>query len=345
MTKINGKDLAKILIKVRPGLAQKDIIQQATHFVFTGDMILTYNDRICVWHKLETDFSCSVSSKEFYNFVSRVGDKEIELTLEDKNLVAKCGKIKGKFVSLSLDEYGGVGKVFKENLKFVLDEDLDWRPLPSEFLEALGLCSFSVSRDVRSVLNYICVSGQHVIASDDSRIGIYSLPEDIGCDFLIRANCAEELAKFDVDEFYLSSEWVLFRGENKDVHFCSRVEIDEFPSYLDLFDFKGVNLRLPGDLLETIGLASVVLDDSAVVSDDMVLFKIATDKLVVSSKKKDVGEITVESSVKFTSEPIEFSISPLFLKSLLENCDVRTMKYGDRKGLFISGKFKYLVCL
>ena len=58
--KIEREELLKVLSAIRPGLAKKDIVEQATHFIFTGQEVLTYNDQICISYPFETDFECSV---------------------------------------------------------------------------------------------------------------------------------------------------------------------------------------------------------------------------------------------------------------------------------------------
>ena len=42
--KINRSKLLDILQIIKPGLANKEIVEQSTHFIFSGENISTYNE-------------------------------------------------------------------------------------------------------------------------------------------------------------------------------------------------------------------------------------------------------------------------------------------------------------
>ena len=44
--KINKSELQEALAKVKPGLASKDLIEQATSFAFMDGRVVTYNDEM-----------------------------------------------------------------------------------------------------------------------------------------------------------------------------------------------------------------------------------------------------------------------------------------------------------
>ena len=67
--KIKKLELINILQRVKPGLAKRDVIEQFTHFIFTGESVITYNDEICISHPLKTDFVCSAKSEEFFKAI------------------------------------------------------------------------------------------------------------------------------------------------------------------------------------------------------------------------------------------------------------------------------------
>jgi len=51
--KVNRVELKEALERVRPGLASKDIIDQATSFAFLKDRVVTYNDEISISHPVK----------------------------------------------------------------------------------------------------------------------------------------------------------------------------------------------------------------------------------------------------------------------------------------------------
>jgi len=54
--KINKNELKNALEIVKPGLANKEIIDQSTSFAFMNDCIVTYNDEISVSHPVKDIF-------------------------------------------------------------------------------------------------------------------------------------------------------------------------------------------------------------------------------------------------------------------------------------------------
>ena len=51
--KVNKEKLRQALEIVRPGLANKEVIEQATSFAFMDGRVVTYNDEISISHPVE----------------------------------------------------------------------------------------------------------------------------------------------------------------------------------------------------------------------------------------------------------------------------------------------------
>ena len=160
--KIKKEELLDVLYTVKPGLAKKAIIEQATHFIFTGDDVCTFNDQISISCPIETDFKCSVPADKFYEVINKIDSDEITIIQKDNELTINGKKVKSG-LAISTDD-----EVIKMLDEMDFPDDKDWKKLPKDFSDGISLCSFSVSNDIsHPYLSNILVSGKNIISSDD----------------------------------------------------------------------------------------------------------------------------------------------------------------------------------
>ena len=184
---IEKSNLVKILQDIKPGLDNKGIIEQFTHFIFTGSEVMTYNDEICISHPLKTDFRCSVSAEELYKTLTGVkGEATVVMELEGEELKITTGKT----------EAGLSTKAKKHAEEMIQLLELDkledkWKPLPKDFTRGLFLCMFSASKDMTSgVATCVRVSNDKLLSSDEVRISKFSLSGSTEMETLFKTwNC------------------------------------------------------------------------------------------------------------------------------------------------------------
>ena len=71
------KELLKALLSVKPGVANKDIIESMTYFYFNGTHVISYNDIVSIQHPLKTDFKTFVKADDFFKVISKVKSEEL----------------------------------------------------------------------------------------------------------------------------------------------------------------------------------------------------------------------------------------------------------------------------
>jgi DNA polymerase III sliding clamp (beta) subunit (PCNA family) len=333
--KVQTDQLLKVLAAIRPGLANRPIVEQTVHFIFTGDEILTYNDKICIIHPFHTNFQGSVSSDELYKIVAKVGQDQIEFDYDEKTLFISAGKMKAGLLYQSGED---ILKLVK-----VLDLPIpEWFSLPTDFLQALGLCLFSTSKDSsQNVLSQISVKGDLVVSSDNMRISRYQMQGEVQHSFLLPFKTVEELLKFDVENYFVGDSWIYF-GTKDGVIFCSRVRKDQYPEVDPLFEVDGIRVKLPSKLRQIVDEVSVLAEGDSVF-DKKIDVEIVDGKIRCKGAK-EVGWIEIEESIKFKKESgLRFSINPIFFSQVLEK--TTTVICGEDRALFWSGSFKHLVLL
>ena len=140
---MNKTDLQNALEIVKPGLANKEMIEQSTSFAFIDGRVVTYNDEISLSHPVEgLEIEGAIQAEQLYKLLSKIKQDEIEVTTENAEIIFQAGKMKAGLtlqqeIKLPLDEISKPGK---------------WKTLPDDFVKyirmAMQVCSQDMSRPV-----------------------------------------------------------------------------------------------------------------------------------------------------------------------------------------------------
>lgn len=341
--KFKKEELLDILYTVKPALAKKAIIEQATHFIFTGYDICTFNDQISISCPLETDFKCSVLADKFYEVINKMDSDVITIEQNDSELIIKGKKIKSGLAMSTEDE---VIKIL-DDMDF--PDDKDWKKLPADFNEGINICSFSISNDVsHPYLSCLLVNGENLISSDDSRISMYKMKNKIKDTFFIPGAAIKALIDFEIIEYHLGESWVYFATKD-DVIFCSRIiQHDEGQKKMldskKYFDFESVEITLPNELTKSVETSEILAHGEFDI-DKQIDIVIKDDTITCRGEKEDIGWIEVEEKIKDfkADKEINMKINPIFLSQILSKSGA--MKVGEDRALFTSDRFNHLISL
>ena len=179
---------------------------------------------------------------------------------------------------------------------------------------------FSCSKDMSAPV-YTCVNiGQDCMAESTDRLRVTrhkigKLPEGVE-PFLIPATTVRYLVKYPITKVASSKGWIHFQTEDGGV-FSSRVYDDSFPDINGLFDLQGVKMKLPKKLEEVLERASIFAKRD-ISLDEEVTIKLESKKMEISSTS-DTGWIKEKMAVKYSDEPVKFSVHPSILKEIIEH--------------------------
>jgi len=327
--KIKTKQLRDIFSKLKVGVSQKDIVEQATHITFDGEHAFTFNGNIYVFYPLPTDFKCCVPAKEFMKIVSEISQEEIEITFTEDGGLKLLGKgIKAKLKTIEMDK------------EFTIDKSPKMSKLPVDFKEAISLCAFSASQDVSTHLNGIYVNHNEVYGSDDYRISLYSMQSELKHTFLLPLSSVLSLKDFDIVEYAIEGSWIYFRDPDKSI-FCSRL-LDEklYKDPSEFFEFEGVRVRFPSETKDLVSRASILAKGDFDI-DKKISVTIQDGKLTCAGSN-DLGDIETYVNIK-SNKTIEFVINPQFFYQILEETSFGIV--GEDRILFKTDNFKHLMSL
>jgi hypothetical protein len=334
--KLNREELLSKLLLIRSGVSKKDIVDLATHVMFTGEELVSHNGFVCVRCPLKTDFKCFVDSGMLYDLLFRISSEQVELLIKGKELrVVSTGTKAGLSIICDDKIEGDISKLTVDKKK--------WRPLPEDFMEGISLCAFSVSEDVYSgVLNSVSVSSDNIYSSDDLRISHYKMKAKMFTPFLLPLAAVVELVKHKVTKYFVDkdSSWAYFGADNGLI-FGARCLFDAFPDADQFFDVKGVSVVFPKKMTKELDVVSAIISD---VKDRDKVMKIELDtNKVTCSAKQEKGWVENVTEMKYKGKKVFFSTNPVFFYQIL--CKSSGVVIGERQALFTHGSFRHVMSL
>jgi len=331
--KIKKDELQKALEIVRPGLANKEIIEQSTSFAFIDGKVVTYNDEISVSHPVSgLDITGAVSARELYLLLKKTREDVIDVSMTNSEIVINFGKEKAGF-ALTQD--------IKLPLK-PLQSSKNWKKVPESLLKAIKFCIPSCSRDMsRPVLTCVHVRKDGIIEGSDgfrlTRVQEQELPIET---FLIPASSAQHLCSLNVKEIAQEEGWVHFRTDEGTIFSC-RIFIQNFPNTEPVFDVEGYDLELPRDLEEILDRAGIFSKKDFIL-DSEVFVSIEKDKMKVKAEGA-TSWFEAEIDIQFEGTPFSFTINPEFLREICSK--ELTCTIGENRILFTGTNWKHVIAL
>lgn len=329
--KINRKELLDVLKKIKPGIASKDSIEQATHFIFNKKSVLTYNDQISISHPFKSDLSCTVPAKEFYEILSKIEDEEIDFSIQEEKI-----QFKTKRAKLELSIHIQIDK------SIIVEPGKEWKKLPKNFIDGISFCSFSAAKEnTHPVLTAIYISGNEIISSDNFRISQYFLQSKISDVLLFNASIVKELIKFPVHQYSTSDAWIFFKTEENVIFACRKIE-GTFPNVSSILEVKGKEIILPDETKKAVDISSV-LAEGELDYDKKINVSIKDGKLICSGQR-EIGKIdfTIKAD-SLKGKEFNFGINPDFFKVILAKSN--SVIIDKTRLTFISENFKHIISL
>lgn len=312
---VKREELQRALQIVKPGLSNKDVIEQATSFAFIEGRVVTYNDEISISHPITgLNLEGAIKADQLYNFLSKLTKEDVDITIKDKEILISAGKSKA-------------GIPLQMEIKLPLKQEIShfgkWQPLPERFLDMVRRALPSCSKDMsRPVLTCVHVSQKGFIeASDNYRIAQCDLKEEMPIkSFLIPASSALQVVKMKVlpTEVAEGKGWIHFKNEEDTVISCRIIE-EAYPNISKYLNVEGKKLVLPKTIAAVLDRASVFYERDHDL-DEAVIITLKEDKLIVKAMA-DAGGTTgwfkEELNMAYSDEPVSFSITPYLLQDII----------------------------
>lgn len=333
--KIEKAQLIRALEIVKPGLSNKEMIEQATSFAFMGGRVVTYNDEISISHPVaEMDITGAVKADELYQLLGKIKQKEVSFEMDDNEVRITAGKARAGItlqqeIRLPLDEIGETGK---------------WKRVPKNLKDAMRFAMFSCGRDMsRPVLTCLHVTGSHVESCDNFRLTRSALESELPVkEFLIPASSVKDLLNYDFIAVAEGTGWIHFKTKESTVFSC-RVFEDEYPKVDGLLKVSGHSFAFPASLDEALKRAAVFSKRDSVIDEKVV---VSIQKSVLKIRSEDESgwfEEDVALAADSKVDDVEFAINPGFLSDMLAR--QTTCELAKDRMKFIGEGWEHVVML
>lgn len=304
--KVQRDELVQALALVRPGLANKEIVENSTAIMFGGGRAITYNDEIYASAPLPegVELEGAVNGDKLYAILKQCKDSTITLKQNKRELVVQ-------------------GKAFRSGLKrTVLDtlpdvgEPKKWVKLTEPVLEGVRLCLFSVTHDAtRPLLTCVHIFPQGVESCDNFRVSRFSTKTGAKKSLLVPGRHAQHLLNYDGINAYGETEgWLHFRSSDG-VVFCCRTYSEEYPDLTPLLEEQGEPVRIPSRVQEMMEAAGVFVDAEHKVDAEITMHVADAIKLRTEGA---MGWYEGKCKVKYGGEPCQIAINPFMLSDILK---------------------------
>lgn len=335
---ISKQHLLKALETVKPGLANKEIIEQSTSFAFLDGKVITYNDEISITHPVEglKNLSCAVNADELYRFLSKVKGDDLILSTNTNEITltsgrSKIGLILQQEIKLPIESIGGIGK---------------WKDLPSDFLEAIAFTKMGCSGDYSikgGILTCVHVNSKGILeSSDDLRIIRWKLEQEMPVKtFLIPADSVENVVRIKPTKIAEGKGWIHFQSEEGSVISCRVLEKDSYVDISPYLDTEGILITFPKTTLDALDRA-MVFSKREYLLDEEVEITIENRILRIESKSNK-GWFREEINIRYNEEPISFLILPHLLRDIL--LKISTCTIGEDRLKFEGAHWVYVSAL
>jgi DNA polymerase III sliding clamp (beta) subunit (PCNA family) len=328
--KIKTQTLRTALELVKPGLANKEILEQSTKFAFKDGKLLTYNDETSVQYAIpEMDITAIVSADELYRFISKVTKDEIEITQTEDEVQLKAGRAK-------------IGLAFDSELRLPIEQiklSKNWVKWPEQLTKKLQFIA-PVCSDDASEPKFQCVNVRpdgFLEASDRTSILQMQVEEiDFEQPFLLPKDAISVLSKYSILKFQLEEGWIHVQTEEGSTVSCRIITEDKFPDVEPFVKNSGENIPLPDTLDEVLERAIIFVDG---IENFFVDVKI-DGKMMLISSKNSTGWFKEKVKIEHEGNPIHFQTKPEFFRNMFKK--TKDMKFDKNMLRFISDDWQYL---
>jgi DNA polymerase III sliding clamp (beta) subunit (PCNA family) len=333
--KISKNELIKALDVIKPGLSNSESLEQSTSFAFIEDHIVTYNDSISISIPFESGIQGAVSAKELYNFLHKLADDALNMSVSD-------GELK---ISVSKKEKAGI-KIIKK-IELPLDEiksDQKWQKIPKNLIAALHFCSFSTSKDLKNpLLSCIHVDGGTVESTDNFRATSYILDGAVKKEFLIPAAAVKFLKDFKATKYNATKSWVNFISKEKAIFSC-RVFTQEYPNISKILKSRGKKVEFPDGIKDAIEKAVVFCEKEEGTTGTMIDVTLKKNLIMIKGRGS-AGWYTNKTKTKYIGDSFTFSISSDFFLDMLKITNHCFLDKDSKKLSFGTKEWSHIVLL
>ncbi len=330
--RVNREDFLRRLESITPGLAQREVIEQSSCFIFDDGQITTFNDEVAASVESPIKFRGAVPSQPLLNLLSRLKEEDIDVTADDVELLVKGkGRRSGirmeATIALPTD---AIDKPANE----------EWLEMHHDFGDAIGVVQSCASNDDSDfVKTCVHITPDFMEATDDYQLARYPIKTGAVEPCLIRRGAIVAMMGLGMTHVAYTSAWIHFRNESGLIIRC-RKWVEDYSDLAEFLDVdKGTPATLPPGLSEAVSKADVFSGDTEY---SQVHLQLKNNKVRIRGEGPS-GWYEEQQQLKYDGEPISFMISPRLLTEITKRTKECTIAPGSLR--IDAGKFVFMASL
>ena len=303
---IAREKLLAALAAVEPGLADRDIVDQSTCYVFSGKHVCTYNGEVVCRMPIPAGLHGAVPAAAF---------QKLLLKYTVPKLSIQCGKTR---IQVASKTQGTATIVYDTEIKLPTKSialPKQWHKVPPSFSGALMDALSCVSKDEsKFVLTCVNVAPTHVEGCNNYQACRCQCKVPVRKSLLLRGSAAQDVAKAAMVAMGETKTGVHFKNADGLILSCRKYD-DDYHNLDPIVKLEGHRFALPSKLKGACDRAAVfAAEDGGQVT---VKVAMANSKVTISGEGKS-GTFTEQEPCKYKGSPVEFLVSPSVLKRIID---------------------------
>lgn len=330
---INRKAVLGALEAVQPGLSAEATVEQSDCFVFKDGRVFTYDDEVACSSDCPMEIEGAVRAKPLLELLQKLPEEVLEVEMGEKEL-----KIKG--------QRRRSGVRMEEEITLAVNQiempgDDDWKDLPDDFCQAIGVVRECVSKDQGAFrLTCVHITPKHVESCDDQQAIRYKLKTGFKQEVLLRSRAVLHLGAMSVVQFAEGESWIHFRSASGLMLSCRRYS-EEYIDLNEVLTIDGTKTSLPEGLVTAVDTAKVFSREN--VDTTNVEIGLTKNRLVIRGEGPS-GWYQEVKRVEYDGDDLMFHISPAMMRNITARSDECCFLSANR--LWVDGtKFIYVTAL
>lgn len=329
--RMNRQELLQRLESVQAGLANREVLEQSSCFVFKGGKVLTFNDRIACSQDCPIEFEGAVTAKTFLESLRKLPEDDLDFLVKDEQLVIR-----------------GAGRQVKVRREAEVLLPIDtveipqrWAGLHEDFAEAVDIVAQCAAKDDENFsLTCVHITPDHIEACDNYQATRFPVPTPLRRDTIVPRDAIKQVVALGMTEYAETKTWLHFRNPAGLVVSVRRY-LEDYPNLDELLaPINGTPATLPGSLGEAVARAEVFSAEQA--DANSVLVELASDRMRLIGRGVS-GEYEERKHIKYEGPPISFLIAPKLLTAITDRHTECEIAPGRLQ--IDTGRFVYVTCL
>jgi hypothetical protein len=328
---------------VRPGLTDRDVLEQSGSFIFENGRVHTFNDEIaCSGPSPFGDaIAGAVHGLPLIKVLESVSDEDIAFSADDGELIIRVGD--------DGDQKAGIRLQEEITLPYdKVEAPTDWQPLPERFEDAVSevvRCVYKTPDEY--IFQCVHIHPDYLEACDNSQLIRWPIKTKVKESILLRGDSIEAIIGRGMIAFCETESWVHFRNREGFTLSCRRdvQALGPLAEYFnaEYFNFDGTPVVFPNEVAGIAASAEIFSEENP--DENEVIVKIEPGTLRILGEGKS-GWLTKSVTLPDYEGPeITFRIGPKLLVELVKRHPDQEMEIVADRLKVTTEDYTYVVAL